>query len=57
MSDTLLSKLCAADENEPDYKAEYKRLREENVNLKAENHFLRNAVVSMSIQLFGGAER
>lgn len=43
-------------ESQPDYKAEYKRLREENVKLSVENHFLRNAVVSMSIQLFGGAK-
>lgn len=48
---------CKIAESQLDYKAEYKRLREENVKLSVENHFLRNAVVSMSIQLFGGAEK
>ena len=48
---------CVTSESQLDYKAEYKRLREENVKLSVENHFLRNAVVSMSIQLFGGAEK
>lgn len=41
---------------EPNYKEEYKRLREENIKLSTENHFLKNAIVNMSIKLFGGAK-
>ena len=41
---------------EPNYKEEYKKLREENIKLSTENHFLKNAVVNMSIKLFGGTK-
>ena len=37
-----------------DYKAEYKRLREENIKLSLENHYLKSAAIALNIKFFGG---